>query len=304
MVINFLLNFNRGKYTPKIPIYAQHNKLLPENISNTTLIKKDGKMAKKTNYVAKIPDSNGFIDYSKEEHSVWSDLFNQQQANIQHYAANEYLYGLEKLTMPSDRIPQCSEISQRLKPLTGWTVAPVPALISFGRFFKTLSEKTFPAASFIRNRADFDYIKEPDIFHEIFGHTPLLTDPSFAHFSETIGKIGLQVQSADYSWLIRLYWFTIEFGLIKKNGIYKALGSGLNSSPTELIYSIDSPVPERREFNVIDILRTPYRIDIHQPIYYVIDDIDDLLQVAERDLVSDIKKAQSLGLYETTYEST
>ena len=259
-------------------------------------------MAKYTNYTAKMADSSGFIDYSEEEHSVWSDLFNQQQANIQHYAANEYLYGLEKLAMPSHRIPQCSEISRLLEPLTGWTVAPVPALISFDRFFKTLSEKTFPAASFIRSRADFDYIKEPDIFHEIFGHTPLLTDPSFANFSETIGKIGLQVEPADYSWLIRLYWFTIEFGLIKQNGIYKALGSGLNSSPTELIYSIDSPIPERREFNVIDILRTPYRIDIHQPIYYVIDDIDDLLKVAERDLLGDIKKAQSLGLYKMTCE--
>ena len=259
-------------------------------------------MAKQTNYSAKTADINGFINYSEEEHSVWSDLFNQQQANIQHYAADEYLYGLEKLALPGHRIPQCSEISRRLEPLTGWRVAPVPALISFGRFFKMLSEKIFPAASFIRSRADFDYIKEPDIFHEIFGHTPLLTDPSFANFSETIGKIGLQVKPADYSWLIRLYWFTIEFGLIKQNGTYKALGSGLNSSPTELIYSIDSPVPERREFNVIDILRTPYRIDIHQPIYYVIDDIDDLLQVAERDLLGDIKKARTLGLYEMTFE--
>jgi phenylalanine-4-hydroxylase len=258
-------------------------------------------MAKQTNYIAKTPDANGVINYSEEEHSVWSDLFNQQQANIQQYAADVYLDGLEKLAMPSDRIPQCDDISRHLGPLTGWSVAPVPALISFGRFFKTLSEKTFPAASFIRSRADFDYIKEPDIFHEIFGHTPLLTDPSFAYFSETIGKIGLQVEPSDYSWLIRLYWFTIEFGLLKQNGVYKALGSGLNSSPTELIYSVDSPVPERREFNVIDILRTPYRIDIHQPIYYVIDEIDDLLQVAERDLQSDIKKAQSLGLFENTF---
>jgi len=260
-------------------------------------------MVKQTNYTAKTPDCSGFIHYSEEEDSVWSDLFNQQQTKVKHYAANEYLYGLEELALPSERIPQCSEINHRLKPLTGWTVIPVPALISFGRFFKSLSQKKFPAASFIRCRADFDYIKEPDIFHEIFGHTPLLTDPNFAKFSETIGKIGLQVKPSDYSWLIRLYWFTIEFGLIKLNGTHKSLGSGLNSSPTELIYSIDSPIPERREFNVIDILRTPYRIDIHQPIYYVIEEIDDLLQVAERDLLSDIKKAQSLGLYEMTYET-
>jgi len=129
----------------------------------------------------------------------------------------------------------------------------------------------------------------------------LLTNPGFAYFTEVIGRIGMQVQPADYSWLIRLYWFTIEFGLIKQNGSYKALGSGLTSSPTELIYSVDSSVPERREFNIMDILRTPYRIDIHQPIYYVIDNIDDLFKAAERDLLSDIKAAQSLGLFQPTF---
>ncbi|MDG1923396.1 MAG: phenylalanine 4-monooxygenase [Glaciecola sp.] len=255
-------------------------------------------MPKQTNYIAKVADNTGFIGYSDAEHGVWSDLFKQQQACVERYSADVYLDGLTKLAMPSERIPQCAEISHLLQPLTGWRVAPVPALISFGRFFDTLAEKSFPAASFIRSRADFDYIKEPDIFHEIFGHTPLLTDPSFARFSETIGKIGQQVAPADYSWLIRLYWFTIEFGLLNQNGVYKALGLGLNSSPTELIYSVDSPEPERREFNVIDILRRPYRIDIHQPIYYVIDNIEDLLQVTERDLLSEIKKAQSLGLYD------
>ena len=169
-------------------------------------------------------------------------------------------------------------------------------------FFKMLSEKTFPAASFIRSRADFDYIEEPDIFHEIFGHTPLLTDPGFAFFSQTIGELGLLVQPPDYSWLIRLYWFTIEFGLSREQGQYRALGSGLNSSPTELVYAVESSAPERREFNVIDILRTPYRIDIHQPIYYVIEDINDLFKAADRNLLADIKQAQSLGLFEPAYD--
>lgn len=258
-------------------------------------------MPKQTNYIAKVADNSGFIQYCEQEHSVWSDLFKQQQVSVEKYSADVYLDGLIKLAMPCDRIPQCAEISHILEPLTGWKVEPVPALISFERFFNTLAKKVFPAASFIRSRADFDYIKEPDIFHEIYGHTPLLTDPSFARFSEMIGRIGLQVAPADYSWLIRLYWFTIEFGLLNQNGEYKALGSGLNSSPTELIYSVDSLVPERREFNVIDILRTPYRIDIHQPIYYVIDNIEELMQVTERDLLSDIKKAQSLGLFEMTF---
>ena len=258
-------------------------------------------MPKNTNYIAKIPDDQGLINYAAEEHAVWRDLYTQQIPSTQQYAADIYLKGLDLLDMPANRISQCLEISERLMPLTGWHVAPVPALISFGRFFNMLAAKTFPAASFIRSRTDFDYIEEPDIFHEIFGHTPLLTDSGFAHFSHTIGKIGQQVAPADYSWLIRLYWFTIEFGLTVENGQYKALGSGLTSSPTELVYSVDSPVPERREFNVIDILRTPYRIDIHQPVYFVLENIEDLFQAAERDLLADIRQAQSLGLFEPSY---
>ena len=259
-------------------------------------------MAKKTNYIAKVPDEQGLINYSAEEHAVWRDLYAQQIPSTKKYAADVYLKGLDLLDMPANRIPQCLELTERLMPLSGWRVAPVPALIGFGRFFNMLAEKTFPAASFIRSRADYDYIEEPDIFHEIFGHTPLLTNPGFAHFSDIIGKIGQRVEPADCSWLIRLYWFTIQFGLTVKNGHYDALGAGLTSSPTELIYSMNSPVPERREFNVIDILRTPYRIDIHQPVYFVLENIDDLFQAADRDLLSDIRQAQSLGLFEPRYK--
>ena len=259
-------------------------------------------MAKRTHYVAKAPDHEGIIYYTEEEHAVWHDLYAQQISSAEQYSASAYLAGLDMLSMSGKHIPQCHEITASLMPLTGWSVSPVPALIGFGRFFKMLSEKTFPAASFIRSRADFDYIEEPDIFHEIFGHTPLLTNPGFAHFTARIGEIGSRVEPADYSWLIRLYWFTIEFGLTMQAGKYKALGSGLTSSPTELIYSVESAVPERRVFNVIDILRTPYRIDIHQPVYYVIENIDDLFQAADRDLLADIRQAQSLGLFEPSYQ--
>jgi len=259
-------------------------------------------MAKQTKYIAKTPDHKGIIYYSEEEHAIWRDLYAQQIPSAERYSASPYLAGLDMLSMSDKCIPQCNEITERLIPLTGWSITPVPALIGFGRFFKMLSEKTFPAASFIRSRADFDYIEEPDIFHEIFGHTPLLTNPGFAHFTARIGEIGTRVEPADYSWLIRLYWFTIEFGLTMEAGKYKALGSGLTSSPTELIYSVESTVPERRAFNVIDILRTPYRIDIHQPVYYVIENIDDLFQAADRDLLADIHQAQSLGLFEPRYQ--
>lgn len=258
-------------------------------------------MAKTSAYIAKIPGSDGRIIYTAAENAVWRDLYARQAPNIRKMAAPDYLSGFDKLKLPSDKVPQCAEVSASLTILTGWKVAPVPALIGFGRFYGMLADKTFPAASFIRSREDFDYIKEPDIFHEIFGHTPLLTDPRFAAFSEAIGKAGQQLNAKDYSWLIRLYWFTIEFGLTRVDGVYKSLGSGLASSPTELPHSVKDPAVIRRPFDVLDILRTPYRIDIHQPLYYVLEDIDELFKAAERDLTADIRKAQSLGLFEPLY---
>jgi len=256
-----------------------------------------------TSYVAKIPDDQGRIAYTPEEDAIWTDLVARQWPNTHRFCAAPYLKGLDLLEMPRTRVPQCTEISAKLLPLTGWRVAPVPALIGFDRFFNMLANRVFPAASFIRSRADFNYIEEPDIFHEIFGHTPLLTDPRFAAFSQAIGEAGTRCKKEDYSWLIRLYWFTIEFGLTVENGMVKALGSGLASSATELIWSVtgDKNGPERRPFNVIDILRTPYRIDIHQPIYFVIENFEELFRAAERDLLADITHARSLGLLAPKY---
>lgn len=257
-------------------------------------------MPKSTQYQAKTPDQNGFIAYDIEEDAVWHDLITRQLPAVRTNMAQPYLRGLELLDMPIDRVPQCLKISEKLRALTGWKVKPVPALIGFGKFFGMLANRTFPAASFIRNREDFDYIEEPDIFHEIFGHTPLLTDPAFAAFSQAIGEAGTRCEKADYSWLIRLYWFSIEFGLMREEGQLKALGSGLASSVTELPWSI-SDKPEHRPFDVIDILRMPYRIDIHQPVYFVIDNLEDLFAAAKRDLLADIAEARAIGLHAPKY---
>ena len=258
-------------------------------------------MKKSTKYTAKVPDSKGHIDYSDEENDVWADLYAAQLPQVHRYCAAEYLNGLQQVQLPADRVPSCADVSSRLMDLTGWRVAPVPALIGFKSFFSMLANRTFPAASFIRHREDFDYIEEPDIFHELFGHTPLLADQRFADFSEAIGKAGVEAAPEDYSWLIRLYWFTIEFGLTQEHGRYKALGSGLASSPTELIHSVESTLPERCAFDVIDILRTPYRIDIHQPIYFVLDNPEALFDAGKRDLLADIRTARSLGLHAPAY---
>lgn len=258
-------------------------------------------MPKHTRYIAKVPDEQGFIRYTASENAVWRDLVAQQQPRVETYAAKPFLEGQARLNLPVDRVPQCKDLSEIIEGYTGWRVEPVPALIGFSKFFGMLANKTFPAASFIRSRKDFDYIEEPDIFHEIYGHTPLLTDPRFARFSQSIGETGLTCEKSDYAWLIRLYWFTIEFGLIREGADVKALGSGLASSPGELRHSVKDPGVQRKPFDVIDILRTPYRIDINQPIYFVLEDVDQLRAAAARDLKADIRKAQSLGLHAPTY---
>lgn len=252
-------------------------------------------------YVSHSPDSNGFIHYSQQENEMWHALLSRQEKQIPDRACTEYLEGLEKLNLPKNNIPQLSDIDEVLQSTTGWQTAAVPALISFGKFFKLLARKQFPVATFIRRLEDMDYIQEPDIFHEIVGHCPLLTHPAFAAFNETYGKLGLEASKEERVFLARMYWFTIEFGLVGRNPeaghIY---GGGILSSPSETVYAL-SGEPEYREFDLIDVLRTPYRIDHIQPIYYVIDDLDSLFDIANSDVMSKVKKAMSLGLFDPTY---
>jgi phenylalanine-4-hydroxylase len=258
-------------------------------------------MGKGTKYTAKIPDESGFIHYSEDEHKVWNHLITRQRPVARKYACDEYLEALERMNFPDDRIPQCQEVSEVLHQHTGWRVEPVPALIPFGQFFQLLSEKKFPAASFIRSWEEIDYLKEPDIFHEIFGHTPLLTDPRFAEFTYRYGLAGLMASSADRVMLARLYWFTVEFGLINTAQGLKTYGAGIVSSIGETPYAIDSDVPLRKPFDPVDALRTPYRIDIFQTVYFIINSLDDLYDLAGMDLIELINEARRLGMHEPTF---
>ena len=251
-------------------------------------------------YVARPPDATGRIRYDATEDAVWRDLMARQMPHVTERMASPYLDGLARLRLPADRVAQCVEVSRTLRATTGWRVEPVPALIPFGRFFGLLADRCFPAASFMRRPEHFDYIEEPDIFHEIFGHAPLLTDPRFAAFSQAIGQAGLRAAKGDYAWLIRLYWFSIEFGLTREAGAIKGLGSGLASSIAELQWAT-SGQPELRRFEVIDILRTPYRIDILQPVYFLIETLDELFAAAGRDLLADVAVARGLGLHAPKY---
>lgn len=248
-------------------------------------------------YQARKGDEHGHIDYPPEEHAIWHDLWVRQQANLPNRACQAYLDGLKLLNITPDAIPQLPDINAVLQQTTGWQTAAVPALISFGKFFELLANKSFPVATFIRRREDFDYIQEPDIFHEIAGHCPLLTNPAFAAFTETYGKLGLAASKKERAYLARLYWFTVEFGLMQQADELRIYGGGILSSPAETLYAV-SDTPEHRPFVIDDVLRTPYRIDRLQPIYYVLDSIDTLFELAQVDIMSHVHQAMEKGLFE------
>lgn len=256
---------------------------------------------KKQPYVSRQPDSHGNIHYSDSEDAMWQALLERQAKQIPNRACTPYLEGLEKLKLPSSHIPQLKDIDEVLQASTGWQTAAVPALISFGKFFKLLANKSFPVATFIRRFEDMDYIEEPDIFHEIVGHCPLLTHPAFAAFNETYGKLGLEASKEERWFLARLYWFTIEFGLVGEQADNRRIyGGGILSSPSETLYALSNE-PDCRAFDLIDVLRTPYRIDQIQPIYYAIDDLDTLFDIVNSDIMGAVKKAMKLGLFAPTY---
>lgn len=279
-------------------------------------------------YVSHRADSDGYIHYRDDEHAMWQALLARQAEQIPNRACQAYLDGLDKLDLSRTHIPQLSAIDAVLQQTTGWQTAAVPALISFDKFFKLLANKQFPVATFIRRFDDMDYIQEPDIFHEIVGHCPLLTHPAFANFNETYGKLGLSASKQERLYLARLYWFTIEFGLVGQSDnssddtidSRRIYGGGILSSPSETIYALSGSQlskeakfsqskpkaqlehqPQYRAFDLLDVLRTPYRINHIQPIYYVIDHLDTLFDIVNSDIMSVVKQAMTLGMFEPSY---
>ncbi len=258
-------------------------------------------MGKQSKYIAKHPDEHGLINYSEAEHAIWAKLMHRQLDIINGRACQEFLDGLDILKLPKDHIPQTKDISKILQRRTGWVVEPVPALIGFQQFFSMLAERKFPAASFIRSEDEMEYLQEPDIFHEIFGHATMLTQPAFADFTHAYGIAGLKASKEDRILLARLYWFTVEFGLIDTTAGLKIYGGGINSSPGESIYALESDIPKRQKFDTLTVLRTPYRIDIFQTVYFVIQQMQDLFTLAREDLAGILQQAKRLGQLPPTF---
>lgn len=248
-------------------------------------------------YISHKPNSQGIVQYSPKEEAVWRILYERQVKLIPNRACEEFIQGISCLELSPGSIPQLPEISHRLSELSGWTVAPVEALISAREFFQLLAMRQFPAATFIRCEEEIDYVKEPDIFHELFGHCPMLTNPSYANFVYEYACKVLTFPEVDWPLLQRLFWFTVEFGLIQTSKGLRAYGGGILSSITETPHSIESDLPLRVMFHPLVALRMPYRIDQLQPVYFVIENYESLHRLIETDLAKLIHRARELGEY-------
>lgn len=223
--------------------------------------------------------------YSAQDHAIWDDLFVRQMDVLPGRAASAFLKGLERLDLGKGGVPDFGEMSEELSALTGWSVVPVPMLIPDHVFFWHLANRRFPAGNFIRTRETFDYIQEPDVFHDVFGHVPMLTDPVFADYMQEYGRAGWKAMRYNrLKALGSLYWYTVEFGLIEESDGIKAYGAGILSGPTEAVFAVEAQSPNRIMLNVDRVMRTDYVISDLQPTYFVIESFDDLYrQTVERD---------------------
>lgn len=222
-------------------------------------------------------------NFTETDHHTWRTLFARQTQLLKNRAADEVITGIEKLIMDPDHIPKFSELNASLQKETGFSILPVTGLIPEDLFFQCLAERYFPSTCFIRKPEQLDYLEEPDIFHDIFGHIPLLANPIFADFMETFGKKGLEAMKLNMlPFAARLYWFTVEFGLIQTSHGLRIYGAGITSSQGESFYSLDSNTPIRIKFNLPRLMKTQYHTDTFQKTYFVIDSFQQLFDAIKQ----------------------
>ena len=223
--------------------------------------------------------------YGAQEHGIWRTLFEHQAKVLPGRACREFLGGLSKLELVADRIPEFERLSNSLEKVTGWRIVAVPSLVPDAIFFDHLANRRFPAGQFIRRADQLDYIEEPDVFHDVFGHVPMLAHPVFADYMQAYGKGGQRAlnEFGQLKNLARLYWYTVEFGLIESDEGLRIYGSGIVSSRAESIYSVENRSPNRIRFELERVMRTDYRIDDFQESYFVIPSFESLFGETYKD---------------------
>lgn len=241
----------------------------------------DAKATLRGDYTKAAPDYSVEQDwsaYTPEEHALFRRLYERQSKLVSRYACPEWIEAIGRLDAGRE-IPKFDDLNRSLSRATGWRIVAVPGLIPDGPFFTHLANRRFPVTVWLRKPEEFDYIVEPDVFHDFFGHVPLLYDPVYADHLCEYGKGGLKAMRLDaIEMLARLYWYTIEFGLMRTSAGVRAYGAGLLSSGGELAYCVDDPKPRRRPFELERILRTGYRIDRYQDCYFVIESFAQLMR--------------------------
>ena len=226
--------------------------------------------------------------YTAAEHATWKTLFERQTQLLLGRACDAFVQGMRDLPMDAHEIPDFRQLSEVLMPRTGWQVVAVPGLVPDDVFFEHLANRRFPAGQFIRKPHELDYLEEPDVFHDVFGHVPMLMNPAMADFIQAYGVGGLRAQKlGKLANLARVYWYTVEFGLVKQADGLRIYGAGIASSHSESIFALDDASPNRVAFNIPDdlprVMQTDYRIDDFQETYFVINSLDDLLDLAKID---------------------
>jgi len=245
------------------------------------------RMAEETHVLSTPPEGapdwtipQNWSAYTAEDHATWDTLFARQSKLLPGRASNAWLRGLDVLKLSKPGIPDFEELSERLMKLTGWSVVAVPGLVPDDVFFDHMANRRFVAGNFIRRPDQLDYLQEPDVFHDVFGHVPMLADPVFADYLAAYGRGGQRALGLDaLKYLGRLYWYTVEFGLIAEPEGLRIYGSGLVSSYAETRFALDDPSPNRIALDLARVMRTEYRIDDFQQNYFVIPSFDELLRL-------------------------
>ena len=237
--------------------------------------------------------------YTAQEHGVWKTLFERQSRLLVGRACDEFVSGMAELPIGADEIPDFRRLSDILLRRTGWQVVAVPGLVPDEVFFEHLANRRFPAGQFIRQPHQLDYLEEPDVFHDVFGHVPMLMNPAIADYIQAYGVGGLRAQKLGVlDKLARVYWYTVEFGLVKQNGGLRIYGAGIASSAAESVFALDDASPNRIRFDLARVMRTHYRIDDFQETYFVIDSLDELLSLGRIDFAPVYERVQAQPEYE------
>ena len=234
--------------------------------------------------------------YSAVDHAIWQTLFERQSRLLPGRACAAFVQGMRELPIRHDQIPDFERLSEVLMRRTGWQVVAVPGLVPDAVFFEHLANRRFPAGQFIRRADQLDYLEEPDVFHDVFGHVPMLMNPLMADYIQAYGRGGLHAQRLGVlDQLARVYWYTVEFGLVREDGALRIYGAGIVSSATETRFALDDASPHRIAFDLSRVMRTRYRIDDFQESYFVLDSLDALLELARIDFAPHYAEAAAAG---------